>query len=617
MNNDKASAANLRLAATADENGGPYEGPEAYRGSMARTMFDRPAAKDGTVTLLIPEDEIGNLPRQSLVKIASYDRRAKVVDGEYVGMVVAGPFAEPDAMDADAPTLKLPAVHGAVLTPRFHGVANVEILGLQVTSGGRTMVIPAQRRPAPNSPVFLLENDRVQQVLGLVVQPENKPFRLGLMNGTADIEVLVPAAQKSVLPRHLGVLGTTGGGKSTTVSGMALRLAKEGNAVVIFDTEGEYAAMCEPTEDPAMLRALEERGLLAEGAGDTALYLLEGCDSAYPDHPKEIEYKLDFADISIGVLTELLDIPEAQQSRLSDAYDITKTVMDKLEIYPAKGNRAEQQQALEIDELETGWPRMTLEMLIDVVSAAISHTQKLTEFGLPPLAFGGREDVVFKAIKEKNIESNKYSWLGLNKKLWKLKRAKLFASTPGSKIDVKKMLTPGRISIIDLHDMDAPYLRNIVIAQILRRIQSCQETVYGARQTGAEAAPVTPVNIFIEEAHEFLSDRRIRQMPNLFEQVVRIARRGRKRHLGLVFITQLPGHLPDEVLGLINNWILHKIGDANVVQRLKKILSGADDGTWSSLTNLPSGHALASFTHMTRPVTVTVDPTPCKLLMVD
>jgi DNA helicase HerA-like ATPase len=183
------------------------------------------------------------------------------------------------------------------------------------------------------------------------------------------------------------------------------------------------------------------------------------------------------------------------------------------------------------------------------------------------------------------------------------------------------MLSPGRVSIIDLSDMEAPYIRNIVIAQILRRLQSCQDVVYKKRQAdtrrGEVSVDLVPVNIFIEEAHEFLSDKRIRQMPNLFEQVVRIARRGRKRHLGLVFITQLPGHLPDEVLGLINNWLCHKIGDANVVQRLRKIVGGVPEGTWNSLTNLAPGHALAAFGHMKRPVLVTVDPTPCKLLMVE
>lgn len=226
---------------------------------------------------------------------------------------------------------------------------------------------------------------------------------------------------------------------------------------------------------------------------------------------------------------------------------------------------------------------------------------------------------VYLVLAFKGIAENKFSWLGLNKRLWTLKRAKIFLARSGARetpLDVEEMLTPGRISIIDLHDMDAPYLRNIVIAQILRRIQSCQDEKYTALQQGGDKQLV-PVNIFIEEAHEFLSDKRIRQMPGLFDQVVRIARRGRKRHIGLVFVTQLPGHLPDEVLGLINNWVLHKIGDMNVIQRLKKIVAGADEGTWSSLNNLPSGNALASFTHMTRPVTIVVDPTPCQLLMVD
>ena len=66
------------------------------------------------------------------------------------------------------------------------------------------------------------------------------------------------------------------------------------------------------------------------------------------------------------------------------------------------------------------------------------------------------------------------------------------------------------------------------------------------------------------------------QMPVLFQQVARIAKRGRKRWLGLVFVTQLPQHLPDEVLGLINNFILHKIADGTVVDRLRKSISGID-----------------------------------------
>src|SRR5439155_2082143 len=111
----------------------------------------------------------------------------------------------------------------------------------------------------------------------------------------------------------------------------------------------------------------------------------------------------------------------------------------------------------------------------------------------------------------------------------------------------------------------------------------------------ASRAP-TPTMIFIEEAHEFLSAQRISQMPVLFQQVARIARRGRKRWLGLGFITQLPQHLPDEVLGLINNWVLHKVSDAHVVTRLRKSIGGIDDSLWNRLPALAPGQAIVSFT---------------------
>jgi DNA helicase HerA-like ATPase len=125
------------------------------------------------------------------------------------------------------------------------------------------------------------------------------------------------------------------------------------------------------------------------------------------------------------------------------------------------------------------------------------------------------------------------------------------------------------------------------------------------------------VAVVIEEAHEFLSTERIKQMPVLFQQVARIARRGRKRWLGLVFVTQLPQHLPDEVLGLVNNYILHKIADANVISRLKRSVGGVDEGLWDRLSNLAPGQAIVSAASMARPLLVAIDPTPSKLRMVE
>lgn len=121
----------------------------------------------------------------------------------------------------------------------------------------------------------------------------------------------------------------------------------------------------------------------------------------------------------------------------------------------------------------------------------------------------------------------------------------------------------------------------------------------------------------VEEAHEFLSEERIAKTPVLFEQVARIAKRGRKRWLGLCFVTQLPAHLPKQVLSLCNSFVLHKLQDPHVVGLLRRTVGGVDEGLWDRLPNLAPGQAVVSFPHFTRPLLVSIDPATCKLRMAE
>ena len=207
------------------------------------------------------------------------------------------------------------------------------------------------------------------------------------------------------------------------------------------------------------------------------------------------------------------------------------------------------------------------------------------------------------------------SWKALAGKLHRLRRLGIFdvRNVPG--VDYRAMLTPGRVSVIDLSDTDSPQLNNLVIADILRGVQEAQEERY--QRAAADGQPVVPTLIIIEEAHEFLSAARIAQMPVLFQQVARIAKRGRKRWLGLVFVTQLPQHLPNEVLGLVNNFIIHKITDSTVVSRMQKTVGSIDQSLWNRVPRLAPGQALVSFASFTRPLMVAIDPAPCKRLLVE
>jgi uncharacterized protein len=79
----------------------------------------------------------------------------------------------------------------------------------------------------------------------------------------------------------------------------------------------------------------------------------------------------------------------------------------------------------------------------------------------------------------------------------------------------------------------------------------------------------------------------------------------------------LPQHLPRQVFGLVNSYILHKITDPTVVSTLRRTVSGIDESLWNKVSGLAPGQAIVSFPHMARPLVVSVDPSPAELRLVD
>jgi DNA helicase HerA-like ATPase len=466
----------------------------------------------------------------------------------YLGVVVEGPFAEPDGLRADAAPMVITAVRGGVFMPNYHGRVQVELLGEELPSGA---IVSPRFRPLPNSAVFALSDEdtaRVMQTAGTV--------RLGLAAGHDDLPVGF-SLSKQVLPRHTGILGTTGGGKSTTVSGLIAQLQQQGVATILIDTEGEYTEIDAPAEDQHMRDSLAQLGRSPAGVENTALYHLAGHDTANPDHPRRTAFSLRFGKISPYALAEILDFSDAQEERFFKAYDLTKLALERLGIYPRPGHQEDLEQAEDVDEFDRGWPGMQLRHLYDLVARISMKVDKDTSPwrpltpGFAPEAAQGQIKALIDAAQ---LPSNITSWRALQGKLGRLRRLRIFDADAreAQPLNFEQFIRAGQVSIVDLSDIDSPQLNNLAIAELLRGIMDHQDIAYD-RAVKAGAEP-TPVVVFIEEAHEFLSDERIQKMQALFQQVARIARRGRKRWLGLVFVTQLPQHLPDEVLGLINNW---------------------------------------------------------------
>jgi len=594
-------------------------------GAIGTTMFDLPGSQDNTVTVLLPQQSAQLAASQALVQIKS----RKSGDGRtYIGMVTAGPFTEPDSLRGDSHMLVTVATRGGTYQPPYHGRVQVTILGEKLPNGS---LGPPRLRPLPNSPVFALSDQESADILKAAGD-----IRLGTVVGYKSVAVGVPSDKKFVLPRHTAVLGTTGSGKSTTIARFIQQAQAADMAVILLDVEGEYTRLHERTTNTDMLAGLQERGIEPAGIPSElmTLYHLVGRETANPDHPRVQPFSIQFAHLSPYAAAEIIGLTEPQETRFLRAYDIAKEVMRELGIFPAFKNAEHERIAMEIDEFERGYPRLTLRFMMDVVGACLAFADskkegKGKEEGVtfsprtPELATTEGKDALRKKILSGPRPDSAISWRGLLGRLGRLDRLKVFDSKTeaGKPLNYKSLLKPGAVSVIDLSDASVSELTNIVIADLLRGVQGAQDDAYQeyekGKKAGCNVSDLTHTVIIIEEAHEFLSAERIEKTKTLFQQVARIAKRGRKRWLGLVFVTQLPQHLPRQVFGLVNSYILHKITDADVVSTLRRTVSGIDAGLWDRLPGLSAGQAIVSFPHMARPLLVSIDPTPAELRMVD
>src|SRR5581483_7212195 len=124
--------------------------------------------------------------------------------------------------------------------------------------------------------------------------------------------------------------------------------------------------------------------------------------------------------------------------------------------FPAPGAPEEEQLALEIDEFERGYPRLTLDLLTDVVHAARWQSEKLDPSSFTPhwSALAGKADRLFARLQAASIPTtgagNAASWRALHHRLWSLRRLQVFDRERDARpLSSATLLEPGRDSIVD------------------------------------------------------------------------------------------------------------------------------------------------------------------------
>ncbi|MFO0845206.1 MAG: ATP-binding protein [Gemmataceae bacterium] len=481
---------------------------------------------------------------ERIVLHAPQEHRARIIRNQFVTI-------------ADARTdglVFLGRVLGGPFFPQPSGegviVAELEVQGELADGEPRG----TNNRPTPGSTVHELPPQDVCRMLGL-----RGDMVLGTLIGREDLEVGLQSTSKDVLPRNVGIFGTVGSGKSNSVQVLVEEASQRGWAVIMLDLESEYTAMDAPSTQAHFGPRLERFGLQPRGLNDFHVYHPLSCASDCQDSNP---FTLRLADFDSSITAELLQASMGERNALLDCIDHFQQ-----KFYTS---------------VRTSDVERHKELLDSSPSTRMPFTVQLLRN---------------RAQERSPRNSESLDYIGLTNKLLLLIHSGAFDQPNAPSMDIKEMLQPGRVNVIDVSAAN-DLIKNLVTADLLRKS-------FAYKCVNPDAPPTMLV---IEEAHSFMSKERVQAMQGTLQMLRNVARRGRKRWLSLTFVSQQPGHLPVEIFELCNTRIVHTLRSMHNLDSLMATTGDVTRELWARCPLLGTGEAIISTPQFHRSVVVEVRP---------
>lgn len=524
---------------------------------IGHVHFDRSGMRNERTEILVPKEKLPLLVRNKYVRIGNPGPDGTL----FLGRIVEGPFFSPEEVSRDSALAQTAILKGESFpsVPEFYAVGGIEILG-ELRDG---RVFGVNTRPAPQAEVSELEAEEVKQLLSI-----SGDMLVGNLDGYPEVLVQLKSDEKKVLPRNVGIFGTVGSGKTNTAQVLIEESSQRGYAVVVVDVEGEYVEMDMATTE--LHAKLREFGREPGGIADFEVHYPVAGES---ERASATPFTLRCADLEPLVLSEVIEAEEAQERRLLG-------ILDDLR----KKARQEKKAA-------------SGDSLTSVVGAEPTKEVPYT-----------LQDVIGETAARANAArgADQYSYYALMGKLGRLSRTRAFDVKGCDPIDAKGLLVSGKVSVFDV-SYCPDYLKNLVIADLLRKIFEFKLSKADAPKT----------MLVIEEAHSFISRDKRAKMQETIEMLREVTRRGRKRWLGLCFVSQQPSHLPPEIFELCNTRIVHNVKSQANIGALKNTAGDVSEEMWGNVPSLGAGQAVLSCPQLRDPIVVNVRPSQSKRKFVE
>ena len=410
---------------------------------------------------------------------------------------------------------------------------------------------------------FLIEGGNLQRFMGLLGKGLDESQRLELGHFAIDRSAAAIANGDRFFQRHAAILGSTGSGKSYTVSLILERAyARKHANIIVFDMHGEYASLANPpaSKDGTSQNPIASAFKIA-GPGDL--------DSP-PDNALFLPYWLLNREEMLSMILDRSD-----QNAPNQASRFTSHVRELKEATLTAESKAGVKASFTVDSpIPYKLSDLLARLNVDNTTKGVGKTgpvkgeweDRLTRFisRLAAKAEDRRYGFMFKP-PEAALE---YDWLASQ---------------------VARLLAPGEgkhgIKVVDFSEVPSDVLPVVtgVFARLLYDVQFWMQP-----------EKRTPFVFVCDEAHLYLpvredADAVEKQSLYSFE---RIAKEGRKYGVSLLVVSQRPSDVSRTILSQCNNFLILRLTndqDQNVVRRLMPdSLAGVLDG----LPLLDTGEAL-------------------------
>jgi hypothetical protein len=398
----------------------------------------------------------------------------------------------------------------------------------------------ALSRPVPGTIVEHIESSQVQRFLGI-----SGGMYMGAILTDRKVGVMMDPA---TLSRHIGIFGTTGGGKSNTIQVLMEEASNQDYSIMVFDVEGEYIEMDRPTD--MLTERLASFGREPKGAKDLKVYAPYPCFCHRAD---AIKFGITFKDVEKGIFAEVAGLNRMEQLYFQDLIEKVTAVTP---------------------EHKT----VSLGAIIDRLEVRLKGQSDHPT--MPPF------------IAEAHTTLYSKLQLMVSQNLIDIEAPDLM---------MEEILKPGRVSVVDFSDA-SDSVRNIVMADLLYK-------TFNYKIAHPESGKLFTV---MEEAHAFISKEKRERMLATLMMVIEVARRGRKRGLSLGIVTQQPAHLPSELLELCNTRIIHRMSSTANIDVLRESTGNVPDGLWNTVPSLGRGEAIVASHKYSQALSVLMRPTASK-----